>query len=98
MMQNPSLTLWSVAGLALGEEPRQPGNDPGAGSGVVMTKPTGKKVGRPVTGRDGAYTFRLPATLIARINKVTEDTAAGQVEYVSRSAIVRKALELGLQV
>ena len=63
-----------------------------------MTKPTGRKVGRPATGQHGAYTFRLPTALIARISKVTEDTAVGQSARVSRSAIVRKALVLALAV
>jgi predicted DNA-binding protein len=55
-----------------------------------MTKTKGEKLGRPTTGRDKAYSFRLPAALVGRIAEAAE---AGGVNH---SAIVRKALELGL--
>jgi hypothetical protein len=61
-------------------------------------KPTGTRVGRPAPGHDGAYTFRLPAALIARIDKAAKDSSPSRSPHGTRSAIVRKALELGLDV
>jgi predicted DNA-binding protein len=53
-------------------------------------KPGKKKIGRPATGRDKAYAFRLPAELMGRVAAVAE--ASG----VNHSAIVRRSLEVGL--
>jgi hypothetical protein len=57
-----------------------------------MTKRPQKKIGRPATGRDPAYSFRLPKSLIDRVAKAAKDMGRSQSE------VVREALHLGLVV
>jgi hypothetical protein len=57
-----------------------------------MTRTARKKIGRPATGRDPAYSFRLPSELIEAVEK-----AAMEMDR-SQSKVVREAIYLGLAV
>jgi hypothetical protein len=57
----------------------------------MIEKPP-KKMGRPATGRDPAYSFRLPSELVESVKKVAATVGRTQSE------VVREAIYLGLDV